>query len=111
MNIELFREHLQSMLNDCNLTENDLLKIRETIVKRCVRHLEEQFPGAEILTLEQFSEGCTDGVYSPYDGTGYFWNGIEKTNLSVWDDSWTSKAIESFDFIIWYDEIRDDSND
>lgn len=111
MNIELFKEHVKSMLDDRNLTENDLLKIRETIVKLCVEHLEEQFPDAEILTLEEFSEGCTDGIYSPYDGDGYFWDGTEKTDISVWDDKWTSKDIESFDFVIWYDIKKGDTHD
>ena len=72
MKAEILRDHVKSMLSDTTLTERDLLKIRETIVKRCVNHLEEQFPGAEILTLDEFNEGCTDGIYSPYDGNGYF---------------------------------------
>jgi len=109
MKIEILRDHVKSMLSDTTLTENDLLKIRETIVKRCVEHLEKQFPGAEILTLDEFSEGCTDGIYSPYDGNGYFWDGAEKTHLSVWDESWAPADMKTFDFVIWYDEIKGDS--
>ena len=111
MNIELFKEHVKAMLNDSNLTENDLLKIRETIVKRCVKHLEQQFPGAEILTLDEFSEGCADGIYSPYDGNGYFWDGAEKTHLSVWDECWAPADMKTFDFVIWYDEIKGENDD
>ena len=40
--------------------------------------------------------------------TVIFWDGAEKTDISVWDDSWTPKDIEAFDFIIWYDEIKGD---
>ena len=109
MKVEILRDHIKAMLSDTTLTENDLLKIRETIVKRCVRHLEKQFPGAEILTLDQFSEGCTDGIYSPYDGNGYFWDGAEKTHLSVWDESWAPADMKTFYFVIWYDEIKGDS--
>ena len=111
MKEELLRDHVKSMLSDTTLTENDLLQIRIEIQKRCVRHLERLFPDAEILTLEEFSEGCTDGIYTPYDGDGCFWDGTKKTDISVWDDNWTPTDIETFDFIIWYDELKGDSDD
>ena len=64
----------------------------------------------DIYTTEKFNNLIDDGYFIPYDGNGYFHNGEQETNISVWDDSYfenmTSDEINNFlskhPYITWY---------
>ena len=64
----------------------------------------------DVYTIEDFSDLIDNGYLISYDGNGYFHNGEQETNISVWDDSYfegmTPDEIDAFlskhPYITWY---------
>lgn len=57
---------------------------------------------ASVFTRKEFEEYVEDGCFIPYDGIGYFHDGINRTNISVWDKNITSKDAKKYPYVCWY---------
>ena len=55
-----------------------------------------------VFTTEEFAEYIERGSFIPYDGIGYFHDGENETDRSVWDDSITAEEVEKYPYVCWY---------
>lgn len=56
----------------------------------------------EIYTREEFEELVDCGAFIPYDGIGYFHDGEDETEVSVWDETLTPEDVEKYPYVCWY---------
>ena len=59
---------------------------------------------ADVYTLEEFIELLNEGYIIDYDGIGYFHNGENETNISVWDHNLTWDDVKNFPYVCWYNK-------
>lgn len=57
-----------------------------------------------IFTLEEFIEAVDYGLFNRYDGRGYFHNGEEETELSVWDNTLAWDDVKDYPYVCWYNK-------
>ena len=53
----------------------------------------------EVMTSEEFKRCVECGGFIPYDGDGYYHNGLHKTDINVWE---TEEINTCFPYVIWY---------
>lgn len=56
----------------------------------------------EVYTRNEFAKLVDAGAFIPYDGIGYFHDGINRTDISVWNNSLTAKDVEKYPYVCWY---------
>lgn len=56
----------------------------------------------EIYTREEFEELVNCGAFISYDGIGYFHDGENETEVSVWDETLTPEDVEKYPYVCWY---------
>lgn len=61
-----------------------------------------KYPDAEVLTLDEFCTQVGNGAINRNDGLGYFFDGQQQTDVSVWDDSLTSDDVVNYEYVLWY---------
>lgn len=59
---------------------------------------------SEVYTKEEFLKLNEEKLIIPYDGQGYFHDGENETNLSVWADSLTWDDVKDYPYIVWYNK-------
>lgn len=65
--------------------------------------IEKEIGYGKVYTLEEFCHEVDEGCIIDYDGVGYFHDGENITNVSVWDDSIDPKYVWShYPYVIWY---------
>lgn len=57
---------------------------------------------ANVYTKKEFVQLVDEGMFIPYDGIGYFHDGTNETDISVWDNSLTAKDVEKYPYVCWY---------
>ena len=57
---------------------------------------------ADVFTQEEFKECVEYRLFTPYDGNGYFHDGTNETDISVWDNSLTEEGVKKYPYICWY---------
>lgn len=57
-----------------------------------------------IFTVDEFIEQIEKGFINHYDGDGYFHDGENETDISVWDESLTWSDVKSFPYVCWYNK-------
>jgi len=58
----------------------------------------------DIFTLEEFMHLHELGFITSYDGRGYFHNGENETDISVWDETITLEEAKKYPYICWYNK-------
>lgn len=58
----------------------------------------------DIFTVDEFIEQIEQGSINHYDGDGYFHDGENETDISVWDESLTWSDVKSFPYVCWYNK-------
>lgn len=71
------------------------MKSVEQIKKECI---------GDVFTLEEFLELINLGCINRYDGDGYFHNGENETNISVWDNNLTWDDVKNYPYVCWYNK-------
>lgn len=71
------------------------MKTLEQIKAECI---------GDVYTLNDFADLIDAGCINPYDGNGYFHNGEEETNISVFNLSATWESIKDFPYVCWYNK-------
>jgi hypothetical protein len=56
----------------------------------------------EVYTRKEFMKLVDAGAFIPYDGIGYFHDGTNRTDISVWNNSLTAKDVEKYPYVCWY---------
>lgn len=56
----------------------------------------------EVFTLEEFITFLENGCIISYDGIGYFHDGENETEISVWNDNLTWDDVKDFPYVCWY---------
>ncbi len=56
----------------------------------------------DVYTREEFIELVARGLLLPYDGSGYFHDGIEETNRSVWEEDLSLLELRKYPYVMWY---------
>jgi len=59
---------------------------------------------ADVFTLNEFIEMLDEGYIIDYDGIGYFHDGENETNISVWDNTLTWDDVKNFPYVCWYNK-------
>lgn len=54
-----------------------------------------------VMTTFAFIREIMDGCIIEYDGNGYFHDGQEKTNISVWKNM-CLEDLRKYPYVIWY---------
>lgn len=54
-----------------------------------------------VMTSESFLDCVNYGVFTPYDGDGYYHDGQEETDICVWDNL---KLLYKYPFVCWYNK-------
>lgn len=57
-----------------------------------------------VFTLEKFMYENNIGGISPYDGDGFFHDGENETNISVWGETLTWNDVKDYPYICWYNK-------
>lgn len=58
----------------------------------------------DIYTLNEFIDMVNKGSINSYDGNGFFHNGENETNISVWDNSLNWDDVKNFPYVCWYNK-------
>lgn len=58
----------------------------------------------DIFTLDEFIEQIKQGSINRYDGNGYFHDGENETDISVWDISLNRMNTINYPYICWYNK-------
>jgi len=70
-------------------------KAKEEIQKNCIGH---------VYTLEEFAEEVDEGYINSNDGCGYFHDGDNETNISVWTEDLTLEEMKKYPYVCWYNK-------
>jgi hypothetical protein len=62
----------------------------------------------DIFDVKEFTEDVFDGLFTPYDGFGYFHDGEKETDICVWDNVGAYKLYTAesgkYLYVIWYNK-------
>ena len=57
-----------------------------------------------VFLLNDFGTEIDDGCINECDGEGYFHDGENRTEISVWDEDLTWDEIQKFPYVCWYNK-------
>ena len=58
--------------------------------------------GSEVIETNEFMMLVDMGAFNGFDGSGYFHDGENKTDIWVWDENLMEKDIEKYPYVCWY---------
>jgi hypothetical protein len=58
----------------------------------------------DVFTLNEFLELIQDGMFIPYDGSGYFHDGEKETDRSVWAEDLSLMELKKYPYVCWYNK-------
>lgn len=71
---------------------------------KTIRQIERE-TSSDVYTLSDFNNLRDMKFITSYDGQGYFHNGEEETNISVWDTTLSPEDIQSkYPYVCWYNK-------
>lgn len=85
---------MKGMHNECIMND------KEEIIKT-LEEIKNEMEFGDIYTTEEFKKYVEDGSFIPYDGWGYYHNGVEETRICVWD---TDEIDTSYPYVCWYNK-------
>ena len=59
---------------------------------------------ADVLTREEFALFVNVGAFTSYDGVGYFHDGENETDISVWNRTLIPEDVEKYPYVCWYNK-------
>lgn len=71
------------------------IKTKEEIQEECF---------GDVYTREEFLEQVRSGRINCFDGIGYYHDGNEETEISVWTSEGAFVEISEFPYICWYNK-------
>lgn len=57
---------------------------------------------SDVYSREDFAELVRMGAFLPYDGDGYFHDGKNRTDISVWDNTLIGNELKKYPYVCWY---------
>ena len=66
--------------------------------------IQEEIGYGDVLTIEEFFNDVMSGCLTPYDGIGYFHDGINETKRSVWDENLSLVELTEYPYVTWYNK-------
>ncbi len=57
-----------------------------------------------VFTLKEFETEIENNFINSYDGIGYFHDGENEIDISVWNKSLTWEDVKDFPYICWYNK-------
>ena len=57
-----------------------------------------------VYTIDEFEKIVDEGDIISYDGVGYFHDGINETDISVWDDNVSYEEARKYPYVCWYNK-------
>ena len=57
--------------------------------------------GGEVFTSEEFKTYAHENSFNPYDGSGYYHDGENETDISVWSDY---DIDTTYPYVCWYNK-------
>lgn len=97
MSYERYMYSLQYNLKE--IRKIDLLKPNEPI--KSIDEVKNEMKYGDVYTAEEFKEMIDDGYIIDDDGCGYIHNGIEKTELDVFE---YYSELDKFPYVCWYNK-------
>lgn len=70
---------------------------------KTIEQIEAETDG-NVYTLEDFMELNQLTFILPYDGIGYFHDGENETDKSVWDNTLTWEDVKDYPYVCWYNK-------
>lgn len=70
---------------------------------KSIKQIKEECIG-EVFTLKEFISHTDIGLFNRYDGDGYFHDGENETNISVWDSNLAWEDVENYPYVCWYNK-------
>ena len=58
----------------------------------------------DVFTLNEFIDYLEEDRFNRYDGIGYFHDGENETDISVWNDTLTWDDVKNFPYVCWYNK-------
>ena len=58
----------------------------------------------DVFTLCEFIEMTKRQIILPYDGSGYFHDGENETDKSVWDEDLSILELRKYPYVCWYNK-------
>ena len=65
---------------------------------------EELGDNGDVYTIMEFLDDMIGGCLLPYDGNGYFHDGTQETNKSVWDNDLSLVDLRQYPYVTWYNK-------
>ena len=66
--------------------------------------IQEEIGYGEVLTIEEFFSDVMRGCLTPSDGIGYFHDGTNETERSVWDENLSLVELKEYPYVTWYNK-------
>lgn len=71
--------------------------------KKSIEQVISDFPNATIYPTAKFASLVEDGCFCESDGSGRFHDGVDETDVSVWDeDEITQEHVDKYPYVCWY---------
>ena len=65
---------------------------------KTIEQIQSELTNGTVFTYEKFFQLVGDKYITPYDGSGYYHDGENKTNISVWD---MSHRWNKYPYVVW----------
>ena len=66
--------------------------------------IQAEIPFGEVFTLDEFIAEVEENWINEYDGIGYFHDGENRTDFSVWNEHYSWDDVIRFPYVIWYNK-------
>lgn len=86
--------------NDIEFWENFGLKLIKKEIKS-IEKVQEENPYSDVYVLYDFIDMMISDTVSSYDGYGYFHDGVNRTNISVFSEDVPESAYYIYPYVCW----------
>lgn len=72
-------------------------------MRKTLEQIQAEIDNGDVLTFEEFFDEVGN-VFHPYNGSGYFHDGQQETDISVWSRMLSLLEIKKYPYVIWYNK-------
>lgn len=68
---------------------------------KTIDQIQDEIGFGNVYTSKDFAEDVESGGFIPYDGTGYYHDGEQETDICVWSDL---SLLHKYPYVCWYNK-------
>lgn len=71
---------------------------------KTIEQIQDEVRYGEVFNSNDFAQKVISGSFNKFDGVGFFHNGENETNISVWDKKVTLEYFKEYPYVCWYNK-------